>query len=74
MLPNIEIGHIAKVIQSAADAAIQKKIHGLGHPGIGRTTALIISNEKMDNIIKTIKSLDEFGLIVKGQSQAIEKK
>ena len=28
----------------------------------------------MDNIIKTVKSLDEFGLIVKGQSQAIEKK
>ena len=26
----------------------------------------------MDNIIKTVKSLDEFGLIVKGQ--AIEKK
>ena len=28
----------------------------------------------MDNIIKTVKSLDEFGLIVKGKSQAIEKK
>ena len=28
----------------------------------------------MDNVIKTVKSLDEFGLIVKGQSQAIEKK
>ena len=28
----------------------------------------------MDNIIKTVKSLDEFGLILKGQSQAIEKK
>ena len=28
----------------------------------------------MDNIIKTVKSLDEFGLIVKGQKQKIKKK
>ena len=36
---------------SAAEAAIQKKIHGSG------TTVLIISNEEMENIIKIVKSL-----------------
>ena len=36
---------------SAADAAIQKKIHGSG------TTVLIISNEEMENIMKIVKSL-----------------
>ena len=37
---------------SAADAAIQKKIYGLGCPSnlAFRTTALIISNEEMENI------------------------
>ena len=36
---------------SAADAAIQKKIHGSG------TTVLIISNEEMENIMEIVKSL-----------------
>ena len=36
---------------SAADAAIQKKIHGSG------TTVLIISNEEMENIMKIVKLL-----------------
>ena len=34
---------------SAADAAIQKKIHRSG------TTALIISNEKVEDIMKIVK-------------------
>ena len=36
---------------SAAEAAIQKKIHGSG------TTVLIISNEEMENIMEIVKSL-----------------
>ena len=38
---------------SAADAAIQKKICG------SDTTALIISNEEMEDIMKIVKSLEE---------------
>ena len=34
---------------SAADAAIQKKIYGSG------TTALIIANEEMEDIMKVVK-------------------
>ena len=41
---------------SAADAAIQKKIYGSG-----RTTALIISNEVMEDIVKIVKLLEESG-------------
>ena len=45
---------------SAADAAIQKKIYGSG------TAALTFSNEEMDDIMKIIKSLEESGLLIKG--------
>ena len=46
---------------SPADAVIQNKIHGLGHHSnlASRTTALIISNEEMEDIMKIIKSLEE---------------
>ena len=45
---------------SGADAAIQKKIFVPG------TTALTISNEEMDDIMKIVKSLEESGLLIKG--------
>ena len=51
---------------SEADAAIQKKIYRSG------TTALIISNKEMEDIIKMIKSVKESGLQMKGISERIE--
>ena len=42
-------------VMSAADAAIQKKIYGSG------TTALIISNEQMEDIMKIVKSIEGSG-------------
>ena len=39
--------------------AIQKKIYASG------ATALIISNEEIEDIIKMVKSLDESGLLIK---------
>ena len=45
---------------SAAGTAIQKKINGSGRRPwdlASRTTALIISNEEMEDIMKTVKSL-----------------
>ena len=44
---------------SATDAAIRKKILGSG------TTALIILNEKMKDIMKIVKSLGESELLIK---------
>ena len=45
---------------SATDAAIHKKMFG------SSMTTLIISNIEMNNIMKNIKSLEEFGLLIKG--------
>ena len=51
---------------SAADAAIQNKIYGSG------TTALIISDEEMEDILRIVKSLEESGLLIKGISETIK--
>ena len=48
---------------SAADAAIQKKIYGSG------ITALIITNEEIEDIMKIVKSLKGSGLLVKKISE-----
>ena len=44
---------------SAADAGIHKKILGSGN-----NTTLIISNKDMDDLIKTVKSLDDSCLLL----------
>ena len=49
-----------------ADAAIRKKIYG------SQTTVLIISNDKMEDIMKIFKSLDKSRLLVKGINEAIK--
>ena len=46
---------------SAADAGIHKKILGSGH----NNTTLIISNDEMDDILKTVKSLEDYGVFIK---------
>ena len=51
---------------SAVDAAIQKTIYGSG------ATALITSNEEMEDIMKIVKSLEESGLLVKRISETIK--
>ena len=43
-----------------ADAGVHKKILGSG------STTLIISNEEMEDIMKTVKSLEDSGLLSKG--------
>ena len=51
---------------SATDATIQKKIPRSGN------TALIISNEEMENLSKIVKSLEESGLLIKRISKTIK--
>ena len=51
---------------SAADAAIQKQIYGSG------TTALLISNDEVEETMKIVKSLEESGLLIKGVSETIK--
>ena len=51
---------------SAVDVAIKKKTYR------SRTTALIISDEEIEDIMKIVKSIEESGLIVKGISETIK--
>ena len=51
---------------SAEDAAIQKKIYGSG------TTALKISNEENEDIMRIVKSLEESELLIKEISETIK--
>ena len=53
---------------SAAGARIHKKILGSGH----NNTTLIISNDKMDGILKIVKSLEDSGVLLKGVSETIQ--
>ena len=53
---------------AATDAAFKKKILGSG------LTTHIVSNEEMDDIMKIVKSLKEFRLLIKGFSETIQNK
>ena len=51
---------------SAIDAGVQKKIRGSG------TTALIISNEKIDNIFKIFQDLEDSNILLKEITKTME--
>ena len=53
-------------VLSAADARIHRKILGLG------VTTLIISNEETDDFMKIVKSLKEYGSLIKVVNKIIE--
>ena len=55
-----------KAAASAADARIRKTILD------SQTTALIISNYEMEDIIKMVESLEDSGLLLKGVSETIQ--
>ena len=61
---------------SAADAGILKKIIGSGLPldlaPPHNNITLIISNDKMDDILKIVKSLENSGVLLKGVSETIQ--
>ena len=48
---------------SATDTAIHKKIFGSG------MTTLAILNAEINDIMKIVKSLEEYGLLIKGASE-----
>ena len=54
------------VAASAIDAGIKKKIHGSG------ITTLIISNEEMNDIMKTVQVLEDSNILLKGVTKAIK--
>ena len=44
----------------------KKKVHG------SRTTTLIISNEKMNDVMKIVEALEDFNILLKGVTEIIE--
>ena len=50
---------------SAIDGSMQKKFHGSG-------VKLIIEHEDMNDIMKIIKALEKFGILLKGVSKTIK--
>ena len=66
---------------SAADDGIHKKILGSGNPSSSHNhpwsssshnTVLIISNDEMEDIIKIVKSLEDFCLLLKGVTETVQ--
>ena len=53
---------------SAADAGIHKKILGSGH----NNNTTIISNDEIGDIIKTVKDLEDSGLLLKGVAETVQ--
>ena len=51
---------------SAIDAGIRKKIYG------SETTALIISNEEMNDIMKIVQALEDSNILLKGVTKTIK--
>ena len=51
---------------SVIDAGIQKKVHGAG------TTTLIISNEKMNVIMKILQALEDSNILLKGVTKSVK--
>ena len=54
------------LMAAAADAAIHQKMFGSGF------TTLIFSNEKMKDIMKIVKSLEDSGLLIKRVRETIK--
>ena len=59
---------------AASDASIQKEILGSGrHMDLfSRATTLMILNEKMNDIMKIVNSLEKSGLLIKAVSETIK--
>ena len=49
-----------------------KKILGSGRSSAPNTTTLVVSNDKMKDIIEIVKSIEDSGLSLKGVSETIQ--
>ena len=68
LVKNVSVPLRLTAAASATDLAVQKKTFGSG------TTAVIISNGELDDIMKIVKSLKESGLRIKYVSETIKNK
>ena len=75
-LAKIVLTYLGLTAASVTDAAIHKKKFqsGMRPSNLASRTALIISNEERNYIMKIIKSLEESGLLIKSLSKTIKNK
>ena len=59
-------------VASETNAEIHKNILGSGRSYTPKTTKLIISNDKMKDIIEVVKYLEDSGLLLKGVSETVQ--
>ena len=56
---------------SATDAAIQKKVHGLGNSKNSGTKTAKFSNNDLDDMAKTVKALEDSDVLMKGITKTL---
>ena len=66
----IPLGLTAAALE--ADAGIHKKIFGSGHNHPSHNTTLLISNDKIGDIIKIVKSLEDSGWLLKWVTETVQ--
>ena len=76
LVKSVLIPLVLTAAASAANAGIHKKILRSGHnrPSSSalHNTTLIISNNEMEDIMKTVKSLEDSGLLLKGVTETVQ--
>ena len=76
LVKSVLIPLVLTAAASAANAGIHKKIlrSGYNRPSSSalHNTTLIISNNEMEDIMKTVKSLEDSGLLLKGVTETVQ--
>ena len=57
---------------SATDAAIQKKVHGLGNSKNSGTKTVRLSNKDLDYMTKIVKALEDSDVLMKGITETLK--
>ena len=68
-------GLVSNIASNAASNAInkfEKRISGKGAVRVGKGFTLLISNEDIDDIFKTIKSLEDSNVLINGVTEAVK--
>ena len=71
------LGLVSNIASNAASNAInnlERRISGKGAVRAGKGFTLFILNEDIDDIINTVKSLDNSGVLIDGVTEAVKHK
>ena len=71
-LINRQVANLGKGFAKNASTDIKLSKTQLSKMIQSNNTTLIISNDEMDDILKIVKSLEDYGVLLKGASEAIQ--